>query len=55
MLPITFAGQTNAQSMYSSDELPKNVVMTLNQGSAVRSMDFHPVQQTLLLGELLLA
>nr|GMD59088.1 topless-related protein 4-like isoform X1 [Ipomoea batatas]GMD59089.1 topless-related protein 4-like isoform X1 [Ipomoea batatas] len=29
--------------------LPKAVVMTLNPGSAVKSMDFHPVQQILLL------
>ncbi|KAJ0088270.1 hypothetical protein Patl1_32656 [Pistacia atlantica] len=25
--------------------------MTLNQGSAVKSMDFHPMQQILLLGK----
>ncbi|CAL5333489.1 unnamed protein product [Camellia sinensis] len=29
--------------------MPKVVVTTLNQGSAVKSMDFHPVQQILLL------
>ncbi|KAF9590658.1 hypothetical protein IFM89_036157 [Coptis chinensis] len=34
----------HAQSLFSSDELPKNVVTSLNQGSVVRSMDFHPVQ-----------
>ncbi|PIA42394.1 hypothetical protein AQUCO_02000089v1 [Aquilegia coerulea] len=49
IMPMTYTGQNNAQSLYSSDELPKNVVMTLNQGSAVRSMDFHPGQPTLLL------
>ncbi|KAF5177506.1 Topless-like [Thalictrum thalictroides] len=49
IIPMIYTGQNNAQSLYSSDELPKNVVMTLNQGSAVRSMDFHPGQPTLLL------
>ncbi|KAF9615189.1 hypothetical protein IFM89_022451 [Coptis chinensis] len=49
LLPMTYTGQSHAQSLFSSDELPKNVVTILNQGSAVRSMDFHPVQQTLLL------
>ncbi|WOL13548.1 protein TPR3 isoform X2 [Canna indica] len=33
----------------SLDELPKIVVTTLNQGSSVVSMDFHPVVQTILL------
>jgi hypothetical protein len=36
--------------MYSQDDLPKNVVRTLNQGSNVMSLDFHPIQQTILLG-----
>ncbi|KAI3973941.1 hypothetical protein MKX01_030517 [Papaver californicum] len=49
ILPIQYPGQSHAQSLYSSDELPKNVVMSLHQGSAIKSMDFHPVQQTLLL------
>ncbi|KAH7431915.1 hypothetical protein KP509_08G073000 [Ceratopteris richardii] len=33
----------------SPDELPKTVARTLNQGSCVMSMDFHPTQQMLLL------
>ena len=33
-----------------SNDLPTAVVVNLNQGSAVNSMDFHPLQQTLLLG-----
>lgn len=37
-------------AMYSPDELPKNVARTLNQGSCVMSMDFHPIQQMILLG-----
>ncbi|KAK4760355.1 hypothetical protein SAY87_005248 [Trapa incisa] len=49
ILPATYNSQSHGQSSYSSDDLPKNVVMTLNQGSAVKSMDFHPVQQILLL------
>ncbi|XP_039058030.1 topless-related protein 4-like isoform X2 [Hibiscus syriacus] len=49
ILPVPFAGQTHGQSSYTPDDLPKTVVMTLSQGSAVRSMDFHPVQQILLL------
>ncbi|XP_057772828.1 LOW QUALITY PROTEIN: topless-related protein 4 [Salvia miltiorrhiza] len=48
-LPVMHPGQSHARSMYTADDLPKNVVRNLNQGSAVRSMDFHPVQQTLLL------
>ncbi|XP_042499991.1 protein TPR3-like isoform X2 [Macadamia integrifolia] len=49
-LPIAFTSQSHhAQSLYSPDDLPKTHVVTLNQGSAVRSMDFHPMQQTLLL------
>ncbi|XP_044471816.1 topless-related protein 4-like [Mangifera indica] len=45
ILPVAYTGQ----SSYSTDDLPKTVVMTLNQGSSVKSMDFHPVQQILLL------
>ena len=50
ILPIGFANQGHGQSSYSSDDLPKNVVTTLSQGSVVKSMDFHPQQQTILLG-----
>ncbi|KAM7508215.1 hypothetical protein LguiA_018668 [Lonicera macranthoides] len=49
ILPVAYTSQSHGQSSYSSDDLPKTVVMTLNQGSAVKSMDFHPVQQILLL------
>uniref|UniRef100_A0A2P2LW21 CTLH domain-containing protein n=1 Tax=Rhizophora mucronata TaxID=61149 RepID=A0A2P2LW21_RHIMU len=49
ILPVAYTGQSHGQSSYSSDDLPKTLVMTLNQGSAVKSMDFHPMQQTLLL------
>lgn len=50
IMPVAYTSQSHGQSSYSSDDLPKNVVMTLNQGSAVKSMDFHPLQQILLLG-----
>lgn len=44
----------HASSVYSQDDLPKNVVRTLSQGSTVMSMDFHPQHQTILLGLYLL-
>ncbi|XP_059291253.1 topless-related protein 4 isoform X2 [Lycium ferocissimum] len=49
IFPVTYPGQSHAHSLHSSDDLPKTVVVNLNQGSAVKSMDFHPVQHTLLL------
>lgn len=49
ILPVAYTGQSHGQSSYSSDDLPKTVVTNLNQGSAVRSMDFHPTHQILLL------
>ncbi|GAV82484.1 WD40 domain-containing protein [Cephalotus follicularis] len=49
ILPVAYTGQSPGQSSYSSEDFPKIAVMTLNQGSAVKSMDFHPVQQILLL------
>ncbi|KAL6223866.1 hypothetical protein ACLB2K_002723 [Fragaria x ananassa] len=51
ILPGVYANQSHGQSSYSTDDLPKNVVMTISPGSAVKSMDFHPVQQILLLGK----
>ncbi|XP_047329931.1 topless-related protein 4-like [Impatiens glandulifera] len=51
ILPVGFTAQSHGQSSYSSDDLPKAVCMSLNTGSAVKSMDFHPSQQiTLLVG-----
>ncbi|XP_024026087.1 topless-related protein 4 isoform X2 [Morus notabilis] len=49
LLPVPYPNQSHGQSSYSSDDLPRSVVMTLNLGSVVKSMDFHPVQQILLL------
>ncbi|KAL6972859.1 Topless-related protein 4 [Sarracenia purpurea var. burkii] len=49
IFPVPYPGQNPAHTLYSSDDLPKTVVANLNQGSAIKSMDFHPVQQTLLL------
>ncbi|KAJ6829013.1 protein TPR3-like isoform X4 [Iris pallida] len=48
ILPVTFP-QNHNQAMYSPDDLPKTVARTLIQGSTPMSMDFHPVQQTILL------
>ncbi|GMH04542.1 hypothetical protein Nepgr_006382 [Nepenthes gracilis] len=49
ILPVAYNSQSHGQSSYSSDDLPRNVMINLNQGSAVKSLDFHPVQQILLL------
>ncbi|MQL69363.1 hypothetical protein Taro_001639 [Colocasia esculenta] len=49
VLPIGYPGQSLPTSMYTSDDLPKNVVVTLTQGSSVMSMDFHPGRSTYLL------
>lgn len=49
ILHVGYGNQSQGQSSGSSDDIPMTVVMTLNQGSAVRSMDFHPVQHNLLL------
>ncbi|PON63180.1 Topless-related protein [Parasponia andersonii] len=49
ILPVAYPNQSHGQSSYSSDDLPRLVVMNLSLGSVVKSMDFHPVQQILLL------
>ncbi|XP_050268371.1 topless-related protein 1-like isoform X1 [Quercus robur] len=49
MFPVTNPGQSHSMLFNLTDELPKTVARTLNQGSIPTSMDFHPVQQTLLL------
>ncbi|KAI5003862.1 hypothetical protein ZWY2020_031105 [Hordeum vulgare] len=46
---VSFSGASHPPNVYSQEELPKQVVRTLNQGSNVMSLDFHPVQQTILL------
>ncbi|XP_011626946.1 protein TPR2 isoform X1 [Amborella trichopoda] len=46
---VSYSGSTHPPNAYSQDDLPKTVVRTLNQGSNVMSMDFHPSQQTILL------
>lgn len=50
VLPVSFPGHGHGQTFNAPDDLPKTVARTLNQGSSPMSMDFHPVQQTLLLG-----
>lgn len=54
VMPVTFPGHGHSQAFNAPDDLPKTVTRTLNQGSSPMSMDFHPVQQALLLGVLLL-
>ncbi|KAF3450894.1 hypothetical protein FNV43_RR06983 [Rhamnella rubrinervis] len=50
VFPVSYPGQISPHTSYSSDDLPKTVVANLNQGSSIKSLDFHPVHQTLLLG-----
>ena len=54
VLPVSFPGHgIHSQALNAPDDLPKTVARTLNQGSSPMSMDFHPIQQTLLLGKFL--
>ena len=46
---VSFSGVMHSAG-YSQDDIPKTVVRNLSQGSNVMSMDFHPQQQTILLG-----
>ncbi|KAK1434049.1 hypothetical protein QVD17_10967 [Tagetes erecta] len=41
--------QSHIFNLLPTDELPKNVISIINQGSEVKTMDFHPQYQTLLL------
>ncbi|KAJ4959361.1 hypothetical protein NE237_026472 [Protea cynaroides] len=49
IMPVSYPGQSHSQPFNTPDDLPKTVVRTLSQGSCPMSMDFHPLQQTLLL------
>ena len=42
--------QSNGLQFNMTEDFPKTVARTLNQGSVPTTMDFHPIQQTLLLG-----
>ncbi|XP_020114687.1 protein TPR2 isoform X1 [Ananas comosus] len=46
---VSFSGALHSPNIYSQDDLPKTLARTLHQGSNVMSLDFHPVQQTILL------
>uniref|UniRef100_A0A0E0LRJ9 CTLH domain-containing protein n=1 Tax=Oryza punctata TaxID=4537 RepID=A0A0E0LRJ9_ORYPU len=46
---VSFSGASHPANIYTQDDLPKQVVRNLNQGSNVMSLDFHPIQQTILL------
>eukprot|EP01018_Ginkgo_biloba_P018591 Gb_09668 [translate_table: standard] len=45
---VTYPGPTHPPKIYLQ-ELPKTIARTFNQGANVMSMDFHPIQQTILL------
>ncbi|XP_058728883.1 topless-related protein 1-like isoform X2 [Vicia villosa] len=51
VLSASFPGHGHSQAFNAPDDLPlpKTVMRNLNQGSSPMSMDFHPVQQSLLL------
>ncbi|KAE8723627.1 Topless-related protein 4 [Hibiscus syriacus] len=49
VLSVPFQGHGHSQAFSAPDDLPRAVARILNQGSSPMSMDFHPVQQTLLL------
>lgn len=55
VLSASFPGHGHSQAFNAPDDLPlpKTVMRNLIQGSSPMSMDFHPVQQSLLLGWLL--
>lgn len=46
---VSFSGAIHLGNAYSQDDLPRIVVRTLNQGSNVMSLDFHPQHQNFLL------
>ncbi|KAI3678080.1 hypothetical protein L6452_37359 [Arctium lappa] len=47
---VSFTGHAcHCQAFSAPDDLPKTVARNLNQGSSLMSMDFHLIQQTLLL------
>ncbi|KAJ0079503.1 hypothetical protein Patl1_24490 [Pistacia atlantica] len=48
---VSFAGVAHTPNVYAQDDLTKALVRTINQGSNVMSMDFHPQQQAILLGK----
>ncbi|EFJ37833.1 hypothetical protein SELMODRAFT_163891 [Selaginella moellendorffii] len=48
-LQVNFPGPNIQQASYTIDDIPKTVARTINQGSCVATMDFHPLQQVILL------
>ncbi|KAK9066290.1 hypothetical protein SSX86_013611 [Deinandra increscens subsp. villosa] len=46
---VTRPSQGHIFNFLPTDDLPKNVISAINQGSEVKTMDFHPEHQTLLL------
>ncbi|KAJ3698981.1 hypothetical protein LUZ61_002686 [Rhynchospora tenuis] len=50
MSPVPNLPHSCPEAKYNPEEVTKTVATTLDLGSTPRSMDFHPIQQTLLLG-----
>ncbi|XP_009400780.2 protein TOPLESS-RELATED PROTEIN 2 isoform X1 [Musa acuminata AAA Group] len=46
---VSFSGSSHPPNVYSQEDIPKTVARTINQGSNVMSLDFHPIHQTILL------
>ncbi|KAL9665557.1 hypothetical protein QQ045_020978 [Rhodiola kirilowii] len=49
IFPVSYPTQGHPHALHSTEDIPKTVVVSLNQGSTVKSMDFHPIHQTLIL------
>ncbi|KAG6537079.1 hypothetical protein ZIOFF_002160 [Zingiber officinale] len=46
---VSFPSVSHQPNVYSQDDIPKTLVRTINQSSSVQSLDFHPIQHTILL------
>ena len=53
MQEISADSHPDQSSVGISDDLPKNVLRILNEGSSPTNMDFHPEHRTVLLGLLI--
>lgn len=49
-MPGINPGHVLSPTFNAVDDFPKAVARILNQGSVATSVDFHPLQQTILLG-----
>ncbi|XP_042420802.1 protein TOPLESS-RELATED PROTEIN 2-like isoform X1 [Zingiber officinale] len=46
---MQFPSASHPPNIYSQDDIPKTLVRSINQGTNVQSLDFHPIQHTILL------